>query len=58
MITDYLEIAKTMYGKELPNNLVESLIDLDALCERCGGSLRSRQLIAFVVMGYNASEKP
>jgi len=52
----YLEIAAKMLGvnvKDIPVEIEERLDDTHNLCERAGGALVSRQVIAHIITSIN-----
>ena len=48
----YSDIAKNIWGSELPTDLEKKLSEINRLCERAGGILTSRQTIAFIIQDY------
>ena len=52
MEPEYLKIAREMYGDDLPQRLVDTLNQVDAMCQRSGGNLQSRQVIAGIIHGW------
>lgn len=41
----------------IPRSLLARIFRIDELCYRCGGSIRSRQILALIVYAWLASQR-